>query len=169
MIVGPDPSRVNVLEPQHRRVAPRYRRNPTDDDGQIVSFWVRLGAMLTDVFAGAMVWALVAIVLFAVSNFDWGLTVPMTIVFAPTYTVVVVLFVGLFGQSPGKALSGIKIVRSNGMDISFGRAILRETIGKLIASLPLIVPLGFLWVWFDGKNQGWHDKLADTKVIRVRR
>ena len=54
------------------------------------------------------------------------------------------------------------------MDMGFGTGLLRETIGKLIAALPLIVPLGFLWVLFDEESRGWHDKIADTKVIRVR-
>ena len=29
----------------------------------------------------------------------------------------------------------------------------------------LIFSLGFIWVAFDGKRQGWHDKLAGTYVI----
>ena len=31
---------------------------------------------------------------------------------------------------------------------------LREWIGKLISVLPLLVPLGFLWVLFDKENRG---------------
>jgi len=29
--------------------------------------------------------------------------------------------------------------------------------------------LGFVWVAFDPRKQGWHDKLAGTVVIRPRR
>jgi uncharacterized RDD family membrane protein YckC len=29
--------------------------------------------------------------------------------------------------------------------------------------------LGFVWVAFDARKQGWHDKLAGTVVIRPRR
>ncbi|MYF78639.1 MAG: RDD family protein [Chloroflexi bacterium] len=84
------------------------------------------------------------------------------------YAFAVILLSAFSGQSPGKVLAGIKVVRANGMDMGFGTGLLRETIGKLIAALPLIVPLGFLWVLFDKENRGWHDKIADTKVIRVR-
>jgi uncharacterized RDD family membrane protein YckC len=26
--------------------------------------------------------------------------------------------------------------------------------------------LGYLWIVFDARKQGWHDKLADTVVVR---
>jgi uncharacterized RDD family membrane protein YckC len=29
--------------------------------------------------------------------------------------------------------------------------------------------LGFVWVAFDRRKQGWHDKLAGTVVVRPRR
>jgi len=30
----------------------------------------------------------------------------------------------------------------------------------------LILALGFIWIAFDKRKQGWHDKLAGTLVIR---
>jgi len=36
-----------------------------------------------------------------------------------------------------------------------------------VAGLPL--GLGILWVAFDKKKQGWHDKLAGTVVVRQTR
>ena len=29
--------------------------------------------------------------------------------------------------------------------------------------------LGFIWVAFDARKQGWHDKLANTVVVRTTR
>ena len=62
----------------------------------------------------------------------------------------------------------IMAVCSNGVDMSVGTGLLRETIGKLASALLLIVPLGLSWVLFDKENQERHDKIADTKLIRVR-
>ena len=31
----------------------------------------------------------------------------------------------------------------------------------------MIFDLGFIWILFDSKRQGWHDKLAGTVVIEV--
>jgi uncharacterized RDD family membrane protein YckC len=39
--------------------------------------------------------------------------------------------------------------------------------GYFVALLP--VGLGILWVAFDARKQGWHDKLAKTVVVRGRR
>jgi uncharacterized RDD family membrane protein YckC len=33
--------------------------------------------------------------------------------------------------------------------------------------LPLFI--GILWVAFDSRKQGWHDKIAGTVVVRTRR
>jgi uncharacterized RDD family membrane protein YckC len=65
------------------------------------------------------------------------------------------------GQTVGKALTGIKVVRTDGYPLGFGKAILRY-IGYLISSL--LLSLGFLWIGFDARRQGWHDKIAGTLV-----
>jgi len=36
--------------------------------------------------------------------------------------------------------------------------------GYYLSMIPLF--LGFIWVAFDKRKQGWHDKLAGTVVIR---
>jgi len=43
-------------------------------------------------------------------------------------------------------------------------AFLREVIGKFLS---LFFFLGFLWVIWDKKKQGWHDKIAHTIVVKV--
>lgn len=41
-------------------------------------------------------------------------------------------------------------------------------IGRYLAYYVSLIPfgLGFIWVAFDGRKQGWHDKLAGTVVVR---
>ncbi len=39
-------------------------------------------------------------------------------------------------------------------------------VGYYVSLLPL--GLGFLWIVFDPRKQGWHDKLAKTVVVRPR-
>ena len=43
----------------------------------------------------------------------------------------------------------------------------QATPGKIVSMLPLM--LGFIWVAFDARKQGWHDKLANTVVVRTTR
>lgn len=74
-----------------------------------------------------------------------------------------VLFWATTGQTPGKMALGIKVIGTDGMPVNWGKAILRY-IGYIISSLVLM--LGFIWIAFDGKRQGWHDKIASTYVVR---
>lgn len=57
----------------------------------------------------------------------------------------------------------LKVVRTNGSNLSFGRAFLREVIGKFVSGLVLY--LGYLWAFWDKNRQAWHDKIADTYVV----
>jgi uncharacterized RDD family membrane protein YckC len=72
----------------------------------------------------------------------------------------------LVGFTPGKAILGLKILRKNGAKISFGRSVLRF-FSYWISAIPLF--LGFLWVLWDPKRQGWHDKIAGTQVFYIPR
>ena len=68
----------------------------------------------------------------------------------------------LFGQTLGKALTGIRVVRMDHTRLTVGCAVLRY-IGYWLSALPLF--LGFLWVLGDPERRAWHDKLAGTCVI----
>ena len=67
----------------------------------------------------------------------------------------------LAGQTPGKRVLGVRIVRTDGKRLRFGDALRRE-IGYVISA---ILFLGYLWILFDNRRQGFHDKLADTMVV----
>ncbi len=68
---------------------------------------------------------------------------------------------GRNGQTVGMSISGIKVVRTDGGPLGYGQAVLRY-IGYIISALAL--SLGFLWIGFDKRRQGWHDKIAGTLV-----
>jgi hypothetical protein len=36
-------------------------------------------------------------------------------------------------------------------------------VGYLVSAI--VVSLGFIWILFDSKRQGWHDKIAKTYVV----
>lgn len=79
----------------------------------------------------------------------------------------VIYYVGYWsksGQTLGKSLLGIKVVSKDGSSLSGGKAFLRY-IGYIVSGI--ILSIGFIWVVFDRKRQGWHDKIAGTYVIYV--
>ncbi|HXF36498.1 MAG TPA: RDD family protein, partial [Actinomycetota bacterium] len=70
------------------------------------------------------------------------------------------------GMTPGKRLLGIRVVREDGRPAGFGTMLLREWVGKAISGF--LLGLGYLWILLDRDNQGWHDKLVRTYVVRSR-
>ena len=81
---------------------------------------------------------------------------------------IVWLIMAHFGSSVGKRVIGIKVVKADGGQPGCITGILlREIVGKFISSL--IILLGFVWIIIDDKRQGWHDKIAETYVVRTDR
>jgi predicted Zn finger-like uncharacterized protein len=76
-----------------------------------------------------------------------------------------VFFTGYCGQTPGKMAVRAKVIRTDGHDIGYGRAFLREVPGKFLSGL--ILGIGYLMIAFDSQKQGLHDKIADTYVIKL--
>jgi uncharacterized RDD family membrane protein YckC len=74
-------------------------------------------------------------------------------------------FHGTVGQTPGKMMFGLKVVQSTGERMTLGIGFLRW-VGYVVSKI--FFYLGFIWIAFDGKKQGWHDKIAGTIVLRGR-
>ncbi len=74
-------------------------------------------------------------------------------------------FHGATGKTPGKMIFGLQVVQATGEKMTFGIGFLRW-VGYLISGL--VFYIGFIWIAFDGKKQGWHDKIAGTVVIRTK-
>jgi uncharacterized RDD family membrane protein YckC len=76
------------------------------------------------------------------------------------------IFVGSCGQTPGKMLFRLKVVRADGQEMTYGRALLRSL--YWILSL-LLFGIGFPMIAFTRQKRGLHDMLAGTSVIRLQR
>lgn len=68
------------------------------------------------------------------------------------------------GQTPGKTLMGIRVVKKNGSDIDDVTAVVRY-VGYLISGFFLF--LGYIWAYFNDDRQGWHDIIAGTIVVKA--
>jgi len=76
-------------------------------------------------------------------------------------------FVGFWmwrGQTPGKMLVGIRVLRADGSPLNLRTALYRYFIGYGVSFLTL--GLGFLAVAFHPRKQGWHDRVSHTVVVR---
>lgn len=142
---------------------PPQEHNPVLEGLVNAGWWVRGAAYATE--------ALVAIVVAVAANLIAGGKIPD------------LLFVGLMvgtwllvssaataitgGQSLGKWMGGMKVVRESGKPNSWSFSLLRDS---LFRGIWFFIPLG---IFFDygwatgGKSQCLHDKMASTYVVRT--
>ncbi|MFL5866107.1 MAG: RDD family protein [Thermoleophilaceae bacterium] len=76
------------------------------------------------------------------------------------------------GQTIGKSVTGVRVLRDNGQAVTFGFAVLREFVVKyllfgVVACCGLGAILDGLWPLWDDKNEALHDKIVKTHVIKA--
>ncbi len=120
---------------------------------EYMGFWIRVLALIID--------SLILLVGQAVLGLILGDAGALGLVLNLAYYV---LFTGLRGQTPGKMAVGITVIDEWGNVPGLTRALIREIPGKFLSGIAL--GLGFVWVAWDEKKQGWHDKIAKTYVVR---
>ncbi len=69
-----------------------------------------------------------------------------------------------YSGTPGKRILKIKVVdATTGKPLTVLQSVVRY-FAYFVAAFPMFV--GFFWIFIDKKNQGWHDKIANTVVIK---
>jgi uncharacterized RDD family membrane protein YckC len=79
-------------------------------------------------------------------------------------SIAIILFWKFHQATPGKMAIHSKI-----LDAETGeKPSTAQCIGRYFAYIPslLFLGLGFIWIAFDKRKQGWHDKMAGTVVVR---
>lgn len=139
-------------------------------------FWQRLTAAMVDLVVLVAAQFLFGVLLNAVVMLiSWGwlfgpagwniLILPIELFNIVLFLSYFIVFTGYGGQTPGKMLLGIKVIRTDGTEVGYARAFLREAPGKLISTLPF--GLGFFLIGIQPEKRGLHDLLAGTSVIKL--
>ena len=69
----------------------------------------------------------------------------------------------LWRGTPGKVICGLQVVdAATGETLELWQTVVRY-LGYLVSTIPLF--LGFIWIAFDRRKQGIHDKLARSQVV----
>ena len=140
--------------------------------GNPAGFWIRLIAFLVDYILLSVAGILITAIFIdidadpALSELFWeasGWTTVIVTAFvsAAYYTITV----GLWGQTLGKSIFGLKITRTNGSRISYVRAFVRYW-AYMVSFVPL--GIGFVAIALSSQKRGWHDLICDTRVVRSR-
>lgn len=132
-----------------------------------VGFWVRFGASIIDSIILVMVTFPILFFIYGGEYFYGGGADSGILDFIISYIfplVATILFWLYKSATPGKIALLAKIVDAKtGNKPSVKQSIIRY-LSYYLSLLPL--GLGFLWIAWDAKKQGWHDKLAGTVVVR---
>lgn len=171
---GHPPAPVNPYQAPSALVAPRLRPEPRPPQRQttLAGRWIRFGAQLLDglVFAAAVI--VLAVVMGMSGNRGEEETVYMVIGVAALGIGAVNLFLlGSRGQTIGKMLVKVKIVRSSGEDANLGRIVLLRILPinavGLIPVLGALIGLVDALMIFGEERRCLHDHLADTIVVNA--
>ena len=133
-------------------------------------FWIRTGAAIIDTLLIMLVTLPLLVAIYGWAYFDAeqtgivaGLADFLISWVAPA--VAVIAFWILKQATPGKMAVSTKIVDAESGNAASTGQLIGRYFAYFAATLPL--GLGILWVAFDKKKQGWHDKLAGTAVVRT--
>ena len=145
---------------------------------EYVGFWMRFWAFIIDsILAGFLLWPVLRIYGGESYLWPWSWS-DSTFVFTrfdPRVEVLnwvlpalaVLIFWAARQATPGKMAIGARIV-----DAGTGlKPTTAQFIGRYFAYYVSLFALclGFFWIGIDSRKQGWHDKLANTVVVRHRR
>ncbi|RPI59943.1 MAG: RDD family protein, partial [Lysobacterales bacterium] len=98
-----------------------------------------------------------------------SLTLPIAVgvIGAIAWAWITILLVARHGQTMGKRLLEIRVVRSDGSQASLGRIFwLRNVVNALLGIIPLYSIIDALLI-FGVRRQCIHDLIADTIVVRA--
>ena len=137
------------------------------DELEYVGFWPRVGAALIDAILLMIITGSLLMAFYGESYWESNQIIqgPMDFLLSWVLPAVVVIWFWVAKQAtPGKMAISAKIVDAQtGHAPSVGQFIGRY-FSYIISTIPLFA--GLIWVAFDDRKQGWHDKLAGTVVVR---
>jgi len=140
------------------------------EDMEFAGFWIRFCATFVD--------GLILIVPFYAFSFSFswasifsGAETPIMLQLGLNLIQLVVgacyeiVMVSKYGATLGKMAVGVRVVRSDGAPLAYGRATGRY-FAKILSEMILFI--GYIMAGFDSEKRGLHDMICDTRVIKRR-
>jgi uncharacterized RDD family membrane protein YckC len=165
--------RLGGVPPLLRQVEAKWANEQADDTGkptfiiaddlEYAGFFPRLLAAFLDVTIATVVAILFSQLFVAVAP-NGSLEVFYGLSFVLGLILNVVIPWRTNGQTLGKMVFGLRMVRLDGEPMSLWRAFLRNYIGYFLSSLFFLA--GYFAIFFSPRRRGWHDLLAGTVVVR---
>ena len=71
------------------------------------------------------------------------------------------------GQNPGKAVVGLRVIKTDGSKATTGTMFLRGLVGAVLGLVSIVGVVDALWMLWDKDAQTLHDKMAETVVVKA--
>lgn len=153
------PPSSDISKPDTGEQAPEY-----------IGFWSRVAASIVDnILIAAITYPLLFSIYgseyFSLASNSALIGIGDFILFYVFPFVAIITFWIYKSATPGKMAVKAKIVDAR----TGGKPSTGQLIGRYFGYFVSLIPLGLgmLWVAWDKKKQGWHDKLARTVVVRI--
>ena len=134
---------------------------------EYTGFWIRIWASIIDTFLLGIITMPILIAVYGDDYLNSTEIIKGPIDFLLSWVfpaIAIILFWIMKQATPGKMAIAAKIVDAKTGKNATTKQLLIRYVGYFLAIIPLF--LGILWIAFDSRKQGWHDKLAGTVVIR---
>jgi uncharacterized RDD family membrane protein YckC len=143
---------------------------------RFAGLWPRFLALLVDLLVFCLVFfpatrLLKGVWFLSATDHRWNqglfITDPLCLGFLVVMFLYFVLLEGIEGATAGKALVGIRVVRSGGGKPGLGKSFLRNIL-RVVDSLPAFNILGAVLIQTSTERTRLGDRIAGTRVIRTR-
>jgi uncharacterized RDD family membrane protein YckC len=138
---------------------------------EYAGFWLRVVATIIDTVLVVLVTSPMMLSVYGWDYFDeeTSRTIegPAEILIGWVLPAITVIVFWMKKQAtPGKMALSLRILDATTGDKPSSGQFVGRYFGYLVSMLPLF--LGLIWVAFDKRKQGWHDKLAGTVVVKAK-
>ncbi len=138
-----------------------------ETSGRPAGFWIRLLATIIDSILLVLLTLPILLAIYGREYFSSTELIKGPGDFLVSYVlpaILVIFFWAAWRGTPGKLMLGLRVVDARtGAKLDLLQAVIRY-LGYFVSTLLLC--LGFLWIAFDSRKQGFHDKLARTLVVK---
>ena len=131
------------------------QKNDTFYDTQLADTGTRLVALFID---NIVLGIITGLIFGSAGHVAWIISFAMTLAYNGFF------WTQWNGQSPGKRLVGIRVVKTDGSRMTTTDALIRAT-GYYVNTMFFMI--GWIWALFDDQKRGWHDMFAGTVVVQA--
>jgi uncharacterized RDD family membrane protein YckC len=155
--------------------APVGVQQPPWAGAPLSGWWRRVGAYVLDgIFTAIVIWVGEILIVTGTEVLGAVLVLGGLVIAFFYYPVTMMREGARNGQTLGKQILGIRVVRDDGQTVTFGFALLREfvvefllfqVLGSLLFGIPWLINV--LWPLWDSENRALHDMIVKSHVVEA--